>query len=294
MEKATVWYLTDNDQGKKIARAAKGMGITLNLLSSQGLREASIVQDEINIFIFDIIEQAPEQVIKKYIEDPRIQGFLKFFILPRKEIKTVSNISINTLHLEFIARPVDKNEFLLLLEKSIIVERYREMMKFISKEAETRIETYEGLMDINRKNIFESEKEKAAFEKILTYEKGLISEQTKLNKAISDFTLLRHTEIFDMKKRIKAEEMLSDLRRKEMLDARNVIDAQESVIDYSSRALDETRRIMSAAEQVAELSRNEAIDLHDELAKERELNKTLSEEVEKLLEELDSLKKELG
>ncbi len=293
MEKVTIWYFTDNDAGKKNARAIENMGLISYCLEGLDMSGINIVQDEINIFIFDHEKIPPQEVIATLENEQRIQSFLKFLIAGRKKIKEMSNVSFNILHLEFVSRPVNTNEFLLLLEKSIIVERYREIMKFISKEAEVRIETYEGMMDINRKNIFSSEKEKETFEQILKYEKNLLQEQSRLNKAIRDFTIMRHEELFDMRNRIDAEEMLSHLRRKEMLEAKETIQAQESVIDYSSKRLKEVKDILDASEKVAELGREEKINLAEDNRKLREMNRTLADEIEKLLKENEDLRNQL-
>ena len=54
--------------------------------------------------------------------------------------------------------------------------------------------------------------------------------------------------------------------------------------------LEETKGFIHASENVAELSRSEAIKLHEDLDRERELNKSLSEEIEKLLKDIEILK----
>ena len=290
MEQVTIWYLHDSDKSKGIIDAIKNMGLMVNSIEGYDLHGANIVEHEINLVIIDIYKDSPEKILKAMSSDLRVHSYLKFVLMPRKEIKTASKISYNLLHVEFISRPVFIREFLLLLEKSVIVERYREIMKFISKEAETRIETYEGLMDINRKNIFESEKEKQAFEKILIYEKNLMREQARLNRAIKDFTLMRQSEFFDMKNRIKAEEMLADLRRKELIDAKDVIVAQESVIDFSAIELKDAHEILHAAENAAELARMEAIDLHKKLEKEKLLNEKLKHENKDLKDQIKKIK----
>lgn len=286
MEKVTIWYLRDNDGGTRLVNAITGLGLTVNIVAGYRVTQSSIINDEINIFIYDIVDSDPGIVLDEIMKDQRLQGFLKFLMLKKSQVKTVSRVNYNLMHLEFLNRPVDKREFLLLLEKSIIVERYRELMKFISKEAESRIEAYEGLMDINRKNVFESEKEKLAFEKIIDFEKNLIRQQTNLSTAIRDFTLLRQMDLYDMRDRIKAEEMLAELRRKEMMDAREVISAQESVIDYSAKELDEAKKIIDARERVEEMTRNEIIELHKEITRQRDRNAQLADEVERLNAEL--------
>ncbi len=283
MDKVTVWYLRDNENGTKLVNAITGLGLTVNLITGYKMHHANIVEDEINIFIFDIVNTEPEQIIKEMTKDDRLQSYLKFLMIKKSMVKEITKLNYNLMHLELLNRPVDMREFLLLLEKSIIVERYREIMKFISREAESRIEAYEGLMDINRKNVFESDKEKEAFEKILDFEKNLIRQQTNLSTAIRDFTLLRQMNLFDMRDRIKAEEMLADLRRKELMDARDVINAQESVINYSAKELDDAKKIIDAQEKVEELSRTELMNLHKEIIRQKELNRQLAEQVDRLL-----------
>ena len=132
--------------------------------------------------------------------------------------------------------------------------------------------------------------EKEAFENILKYEKGLLNEQFRLNEAIKNFSLFHQSNLQNLENRIDAEESLHTLRQKEMIDAKKTIDAQEAVIDYSASKLEESKGFIDAKENVAELSRNEAIKLHDELSRERELNKSLSEEIEKLLKDIEILK----
>ena len=198
---------------------------------------------------------------------------------------------VNVMHLEFVSSPIKVREFLLLLEKVILVEQYHVMMKYISKESEDRIEAYEGLMDINRKEIFDSLKEKKSFEKILRYEKNLQKEQTRLTNAIHDFTMVRKSDFFDMKKRIDAEENLSKLRFNEIDNAKTTIVAQESIIDFSAEELSNAQKILNAKEYVAEMGRNEAMELHEQLAQQKTINESLSEEIENLLLQVETLKK---
>ena len=204
MDAAVIWYLTDHDKGKKMADAIGSIGLTLNLISGFNLKQTNINEDEINIIIFDFVETDPAKVLKGIETDQRLQSSVKFIVLKKKEITDVSKLSYNLFHLELLSRPLNKRDFLLLIEKTVVVERYREMMKYISKESEARIEAFEGLININRKNIFESEKEKKVFEGILAYEKNLMKEQGILNDAIEGFTLLRQSEMFDMKKPYKS------------------------------------------------------------------------------------------
>ena len=290
MEQVTIWYLSDNDSGTKLVNSITGLGLTINQVSGHKLNNANILDDDINIFIFDIIGLEPVDLIEEMRKDERLQSSLKFLIVKKNQIKNLTSLNYNLLHLEFLNRPVDRREFMLLLEKSIIVERYREIMRFISREAESRIEAYEGLMDINRKNVFSSANEKAAFEKILAFEKNLMKEQSNLSAAIRDFTLMRQIDMFDMRDRIKAEEMLGELRRKELMDAHDVIHAQESVINYGAKELYDAQKIINAREQVGELSRTELMELHEEILRQKGLNRQMSDEIERLLSEIKDLR----
>ena len=290
MERVEIWYLTDNKNGKVIAQSIKDLGINLCLIGGMSFRGCEISANVINLFIIDVLEQPLAEIMSIVREDQRIQGSLKFVVLKKSQIRQALDGSMNMLHVEFVSRPVNKREFILLLEKSMVVERYREIMKYISRQAEDRIETFESLMTINRKDFFESEEEKEAFEKILEYEKHLMEEQNKLNRAIREFTFMRQRDIFDMKDRIKAEEMLTELRRKELMDANSVIKAQESLIDFSSLELHEANKIIDAKERVEELGRLEAIGLHQELQTEKEKNQKLAEEIALLRGEMTLLK----
>lgn len=288
MEQVTIWIFHDNDHGKKLAATIKKLG--LNVIDIQGYetRELNIHDEDLNIFILDINNIPAVDLVKKIEKELKFEGSLKFMLLTRNEISRVSNLSFNILHFEFISKPVYLREFLLLLEKSIIAERYREVIRLSARDALSRIEAFEGLMDINRKNVFESQSEKEAFEKILHFEKGLLKKQFTLNKAIREFSKLRQASLYDLKKRLEAEESLDKLRKDELMHAKSVINAQESLIDFSSMRLEETKEILDASQSVAELSRTEAIKLHEELNREKELNLTLMEEIEKLKKELKS------
>ena len=163
------------------------------------------------------------------------------------------------------------------------------MLSLFSHEAGERMETYANLLDINRRESFFDEKEKNIFEKIIHFEKHIIDEQKKLNDAITNFAKIRQQELFDLKKRIDAEEMLAELRRKELLDAQSIIEAQNAVIEYSSKELKDATEILHATEAVQELGRLEAMQLHDQLKKEKQKNEELLKKVESLEKQIQEL-----
>ena len=291
MKQVIIWYLTDNESGNEFAAAIKDLGLNTHIVLDDDFSNENISSDEINIFIVDFKQKNLSDIMSILRSDKRIHNYLKFVMLYKKQMRKAVNMSLNLLHVEFISRSINKKEFVLLLEKSVIVEQYREIMKYISKESEERIETFENLIDINRKDVFDSDSEKATFTKILEYEKNLMEEQERINKTMKMLTLLRQKEIFDVKNRVEAEEMVETLRRKELVESHGVIRAQESLINYTSKELNDANRVLNATERVQEMSRVEAIRLHDDLKTEKEKNQKLKKEIQQLKQKVKALKK---
>ena len=283
MERADIWYCTDNDKGKEIYETLKLLGLNIVLVEDKNFSSCNVLPSQINIFIIDLITVEFSEILSMLRKDERLHKFIKYLILFKKQIRKASQLSIDVMHLEILSRPIKKREFSLLLEKSIIVERYKEMLNLYSLEATERIEAYTNLLDINRKESFFDEKEKNIFSKIINFEKHILKEQKELNAAIGNFTRLRQKELFDLKKRIDAEEMLSELKRQELMDAKSVIEAQSAVIEYSSKELQSAEEIIHATEAVQELSRLEAIKLHEELEKEKQKNEELQKKIDMLV-----------
>jgi len=290
MERTDIWYCTDNDKGKEIYETLKLLGLNIVLVEDKNFSSCNILPSQINIFIIDLITVEFSEILSMLRKDERLHKFIKYLILFKKQIRKASQLSIDVMHLEILSRPIKKREFSLLLEKSIVVERYKEMLNLFSLEATERIEEYTNLLDINRKESFFDEKEKNIFSKIINFEKHILEEQKELNAAIANFTRLRQQELFDLKKRIDAEEMLSELRRQELMDAKNVIAAQSAVIDYSSKELQNAEEIIHATEAVQELSRLEAIKLHEQLEKEKQKNEELQKKIEMLEKKINNSK----
>ena len=283
MERTDIWYCTDNDKGKEIYETLKLLGLNIVLVEDKNFSSCNVLPSQINIFIIDLVTVEFSEILSMLRKDERLHKFIKYLILFKKQIRKASQLSIDVMHLEILSRPIKKREFSLLLEKSIVVERYKEMLNLFSLEATERIEEYTNLLDINRKESFFDEKEKNIFSKIINFEKHILKEQKELNAAIGNFTRLRQKELFDLKKRIDAEEMLSELRRKELMDAKSVIEAQSAVIEYSSKELQSAEEIIHATEAVQELSRLEAIKLHEELEKEKQKNEELQKKIDMLV-----------
>ncbi|HOF14391.1 MAG TPA: hypothetical protein PLN01_08725, partial [Spirochaetota bacterium] len=73
-------------------------------------------------------------------------------------------------------------------------------------------------------------------------------------------------------------------------DAKSVIEAQSAVIEYSSKELQSAEEIIHATEAVQELSRLEAIKLHEELEKEKKKNEVLQKKIDMLEKKINNSK----
>jgi len=291
MENANVVFFTDNDNGEKLAAVIESLGLTVKkaLVSDDKTLLSNFRENYILIFDYTGIE-APD--ILSFADSLEGGGSrVKFVIMDQAKMENSHVKCSNLCQVEFIARPVDNREFLLLLEKTILVEKYKSIMAAISREAESRMEIFEAVLGPNRKDLFNEKAEKEAFVRMIDFEKKLMEDQLHLNDSIRRIALMRNRDYLVMKERVEAEEMLDDLRRSELLDANKVIEAQESLIDYSTKELYDAKKIIDATENVAELSRVEALELHNELSRLKEENSELLEKISKLMKENIDLKK---
>jgi len=291
MENANVVFFTDNDEGEKLAAVIESLGFTVKKVSSLGDRAILNNCRDNYILIFDITGEDPLSVLS-YADS--IEGGdcrVKYFIMDQLKMEKGHVKSANLAQVEFIAKPVDNREFLLLLEKTILLEKYRNLMAAISRESWARMEIFETVFGPNRRDSFDEKAEKEAFVKMIDFEKKLMEEQLHLNDAIRRIALMRNRDYLALKERVEAEEMLDELRKSELHDANRVIQAQEALIDYSTKELYVAKKIIDASENVAELSRVEALELHNELSSLKEQNSGLLEKISLLMKENIELKK---
>jgi vacuolar-type H+-ATPase subunit I/STV1 len=238
--------------------------------------------------IIDIDSNNLSSAIEKLSSLKGFDEAIKLILVDNPDIPT---LDWQVKNYDFIIRPVDSINLSLLIEKTVLVDRYRNMMGLLAKESESRIGILEHLINLKGSAESDFSTERDLFLKVLDLEKKLLQEQLSLNESIRNIALFRKNEYISMKDRIKAEELLADLRRKELIDTRSTISAQENLIDFSSKELHEAKKIIDARESVEELGRLEAIQLHEEIKALKKNIVELEKEIAKLKKENEELKR---
>lgn len=285
-----VYFFTDNNGGKVLASRIAQLGFEPEFLKdSQKLSGIKSTGDMFNILIVDLADVQKEKIIRILNRYP-LPGVLKLIIFDDCDRTEEFYSSGDFLNMELFSRPIDIRAFLLLFEKIILAEKYKRLMKLISREAEIRIPRLEEMLTSASDGGFEDD-ERGFFVRIIDFEKKILEEHRNLNDAIRRIALLRNNENMELKDRIRAEELLNELRTQELMDARSVINAQESLLDYSTKELLDAKMTLTARESVEELGRYEAIHLHEELNRLKELNESLEKKIELLEQNHEGLKK---
>lgn len=285
MNEFEIFFFTDNSHGEALAAGVVQKGLSVRICNFKDIGKISWNNDQCSIFIFDIEGIRLVDLIKQLSVKNVSENIIKLIITENREMDSVFFNSVRPLRVEFILKPVDETGFITLLEKILLVEKYKKTMKHISDESDFRIQILDYIVHPKKNEILDEFTERENFIRILDFEKKLIEEHHNLNETIRNIVLSRNNEYYSLKDRIKAEEMLDVLRREELINANRIIEVQGYLIEYSSRELMETQRIMGAMKNVEELSRTEAIDLHKELDR-------LKDEKEVLENRINSLKSE--
>jgi len=294
MDKIEILFFTDNKKGEALAARVSQMGVSVTICNFENLEKICENKTGYCILLFDLENRKPESLIKYLSGIKSVENIIKLILTEKHDIDGVFFNAVHLLNLEFIIKPVDERSFMLLIEKTLLVEKYRQIMKLISDESESRVDVIESMLNIKRKDMFDEGTEKEVFIKILDFEKKLMEEHLNLNNSIRNIVLYRNNEFIALKDRIKAEEMLNELRRDELINANRIIAAQESLIEYSSRQLIEAKKIMNAKENVEELSRTEAMELHSELKRLKGEKRILEGKIETLMTECSGSNKSIS
>jgi hypothetical protein len=283
MKSVVIYFITDNQSGENAVIRLKKLGLDVQTPGIEQITKITPDEVKVSLIVVDMENIPVSDCIARLESSTRLHNIAKYIVLDAALISHAIEQRGSSMHTEFIEKPYNPREFALLIEKTIIVEKYRIIMKQLSNEYEKRIEQYENIFHINNRDVIASSEDNDAFHKILDFEKNLIKKQEELNEKLHEFSSFRQKDLLETRNLLFASTMLDRLREKELIDANEVIHAQERVLEYSSNRLGENLKLVEAQEKVVELSRDEAISLHHTI-------ENLMKEKSYLLEENQKLK----
>ena len=181
MENANVVVFTDNYEGRELAKVIESLGLTVKVVSSFSQRHVLDSYRDNYILIFDITGLEPSEVLAFAESLEGGSSKVKFIIVDPGKIGSANVKTSNVTHVEFISSPVEKREFLLLLEKTILVEKYRNLLALVSQESESRLEVFETVLGPCQGKFSGDNADKEAFLKMIDFDKKLNIDQVAGN-----------------------------------------------------------------------------------------------------------------
>jgi hypothetical protein len=295
MKDVMITFITDNSIGKTLAASMSKMNFPISLcedITKYDFQNSSLYS--INIMVIDVEKLSVDDVLAKLGNLSSLHNIIKFVTLDQIPLKYAVDNGFASFHVEFIERPCNEREFSLLIEKTIIVEKYRKILKEMSEEYESRISSYDNLFHKEGSPSFESEEGQQVFARIMEFEHNLIKKQEVLNTHLKEFSPYSKKSLFDAENLLFANNMLDKLREKELYEAKDLITAQERLMEFSTMEMGDLKELLKAQEKVVELSRDEEIALHSTIKQLTEQNKNLLAKNKILEDELSLLKAKRG
>jgi hypothetical protein len=305
MNSVEICFIFDSNEASLVSERLGDLGLVVHEYDFSNIHDLKLNPEKVNIVLIDLEKVSVVEIITSLRKNSHLTDSITYVMISPQYMGDALSITGSLLQTEFIEKPYNRREFILLIEKTIVVEKYRELMGQLSSEYKERIENYENIFDTNKNNVFESEKSDETFKRILNFERNLIERQKELNERIKEFSCFREQDFAQARDMLFANAMLDKLREKELLEARDTITAQEHVIDFAGMLLEEKikeveaeqhvleyasesaegqKKIIEAQEQVVEFSREEALKLHNRI-------KALYDEKNELQDENQRLKK---
>jgi hypothetical protein len=178
-----VWYLSNNETGEKLFSQIKKLGIQADYFDISEISNIVPLQEDVNVFVFDLVDLQTDFILDIVVQDERFKNSLKLCLLSKKQISEFHSKSYSSCKLELLQRPADNEMFLVLLEKSLLVELYRSELHSVSF-SNSKVYSFEGIMEINRKQPFKANAESLSFDSIIEFQSHFQEEQAKLKKEI--------------------------------------------------------------------------------------------------------------
>lgn len=198
MEGIKVFIVTDNNEGKKISKGFAELGTQVEEFSN--LKRISKIDTEkyyvalLIVHLNDIDLHKSIQSLQKISDGSKI---LKFVFLRRDLMRQIDSESFNILHLEFLLRPVRLAEFFLLMEKAIMAERFKVMLRESSINLKEQGEGFEYLFEVFRKKLFEEKTSSGeVFDKILRLQEKMDAETDRMQRAVEKFSKIKQKNLY--------------------------------------------------------------------------------------------------
>lgn len=257
MENLRILIITDNTEGKRIARELKELETKVIETKINKILLAKKKEEETVLLIINLDEFSIEKIISELKKQQIPDNWLKFIFLKSKILKDVSHGEFNIYHLEFLQRPVRFSEFLLLVEKSILTEKFKLMLKEVSVELKDKGEAMENLYHVMRKKLFDKNANSAdIFDKIIKMQKKLDDKTYKMQKSIQKFSMHRQKNLIVENSEQPENILESILPHKSPKNKEVLKDLHDSNINMEEALIDAQNRIIELEKELGEKAMN--------------------------------------
>jgi hypothetical protein len=189
MNNISIFIVTDNDEGKLIFHELKFLETDISMAPLKKMVSNKGNQSEIGILIIHLEDTPLATILQSFQKQNVPEKWLKFVFLKHRNLKGLKLDNFHFFHLEFLQRPVRINEFLLLVEKSILTEKYKLLLKETPVWLQEKGESLENIYDTLRKKLIDEDSSSSkVFAKIINLQQKLDEETDKYQKAIEKFS----------------------------------------------------------------------------------------------------------
>ncbi len=242
MENIQIVVVSDNREGKRIAQGFQEVGADVVESSLKDLYKFQESAREQIVLAVNLDKPAYPDVLKSLQKLPQCAQWLKFIFIKAGLLKNIDYSAVDSRTLEFLQRPVRISEFLIIVEKSLLAERFRNTLQSHSQSKPAEKESLQNLYDLFRKKIFieDDRGPEQVFEKILNMQKKLDDEHLRYQKAIEKFSVAKQKNLF-------VEQPAASGQLLEILKAQDsAAQLDREIIDEFDRLQDENERLEEA------------------------------------------------
>ncbi len=261
MEGIKVFIVTDNNEGKRITEGFRELDTQVEEFAS--FKRISKIDTQ-KYYVALLIVHLDDMNLTKTIRDlekvSSNASMLKFVFLRRNTMKQLDAENYNILHLEFLLRPVRLSEFFLLMEKSIMAERFKTMLQESSKNLKDKGDGVEYLFEVFRKKMLEEKgSSNEIFEKILHLQQKMNEETDRTQRNMNLFSRVKQKNLY-VEDQILIEELLGPILPLEQIKNQDKLKAienlQDSNIDLEEALIAAQSKILDLQYEVESLKKS--------------------------------------